>query len=144
MDEGFLQAISASPNDNVARLVYALPAMGPFCYDCRPPAQGVPPRLTIDWRAGDVTIDVEAPVPTMVILNENTSAGWSATVDGTPVSIVAVNETFQGVAVPLGRHVVHWRFRSPGFFAGLVVAAVGLAGLVFAPAASRRWRGRAS
>ena len=124
-----------------ASLIYSLPALGPFCYGC--PAEARWSRtsevgIRADWRAGNVRVEVESPHGTFLVLNETRSFGWSATMDRAAATIYPVNEAFQGVLVPAGRHVVRWRFASPGFFPGLVVAALGLGVLVGAPLWSRR------
>ncbi|MFI5325254.1 MAG: hypothetical protein ACHQ7H_03380 [Candidatus Rokuibacteriota bacterium] len=119
-----------------AALVYNTPALGPFCYGCPEPARWSPAdqvTLRTDWRAGDVTVTSEAPAEAFVVLNETRSLGWSAQIDGRPTTIYPVNEAFQGVLVPAGRHVIRWRFASPGFTAGGILAGVGVAGLVVAP-----------
>ena len=127
----------------VAALVYSLPALGPFCYGCPAPRAGALPsrcRLDLDWRPGDVTVRTEAPADALIVLDESRSLGWAATVDGRPVRIYPINEAFQGVIVPAGRHVVRWRFASPGFFPGLAVGGVGVAVIGLAPWWFRRRR----
>lgn len=134
----------ASPAE-VASLVFSLPALGPFCYGCPESAAASPAaevRLAERWRPGDVTVDVESPRGTLVVLGETRSRGWRTTVDGAPADILPVNELFQGVAVPEGRHRVEWRFVSPGFFAGLGLAAAGVVLLVAAVALGARRSGR--
>ena len=39
--------------------------------------------------------------------------GRNLSVDDAPTVIYPVDELFQGVAVPPGRHVIRWRFVSP-------------------------------
>jgi uncharacterized membrane protein YfhO len=92
----------------------------------------------VDWRAGNVAAEVDSPRGTFLVLNETRSVGWRAAVDGAATPIYPVNEAFQGVLVPAGRHVVRWRFASPGFFAGFLGTAVGLALIVAAPWWTRR------
>jgi len=123
----------------VPALIYSLPALGPFCYDC--PEGATASRLddvtlTTTWRPGDVTVDVESPNGTLVVLGETRSRGWHATVDGREVQIHPVSDVFQAVAVPGGRHRIEWRFASPGFFLGVLLTGLGVAGLVAVPLAS--------
>jgi uncharacterized membrane protein YfhO len=94
--------------------------------------------LTTRWRPGDVTVNVESPKGTFVVLGETRSRGWGASVDDAPAVIYPVDELFQGVAVPPGRHVIRWRFASPGFFPGLALAAAGALLLVGALVVSGR------
>ncbi len=86
--------------------------------------------LTNRWRPGDVTVSVESPRGTFVVLGETRSRGWRASVDEAPTMIYPGDELFQGVAVPPGRHVIRWRFVSPGFFPGLALAVAGALMLV--------------
>jgi hypothetical protein len=125
----------------VAALVYSLPALGPFCEGCPADATASPlpeVRLAAVRRAGDVEIDVDSPNGTLVVLGETSSRGWQASVDGVAQTIYPLNEVFQAVAVPPGRHRVHWRFASPGFFIGLALASLGLVGLAAALTFGRR------
>ena len=120
----------------VAALVYSIPAQGSFCYGCPEPARWSPAdqvKLRIEWHAGDVTVTSDAPAETFIVLNETRSLGWSAQVDGRPVPIYPVNEAFQGVLVPGGRHVLRWQFASPGFVSGVALAGLGVVILVVAP-----------
>lgn len=124
-----------------ASLIYSLPALGSFCYGCPTDARWSAPSavgLRVDWRAGNVAAEVDSPRGTLLVLNETRSVGWRAEVDGAATPIFPVNEAFQGVLVPAGRHVVRWRFASPGFFAGFLGTAAGLALTVAAPWWTRR------
>jgi hypothetical protein len=125
----------------VAALVYGMPALGPFCYGCPEPARWSPVdqvRLSVAWEPGDVRVTSEAREGTFVVLNEARSIGWSARIDGRSATIYPINEAFQGVLVPPGRHVIHWQFASPGFAFGVVLGGLGVAVLLVAP----WWLGR--
>ena len=126
-------------------LVFGLPATGPFCYGCPPvpAAAAAVPTAQVRWRwaPGVVTAEVESAAGTYVVLGETTSRGWHARVDGTRATIYPVNEMFQGVWVPPGRHQVAWRFHEPGFFVGVAVTAVAAGALVALP---RVWPERAA
>jgi len=127
----------------VTPLIFSLPALGPFCYGCPQDAAASPQEqvtLTTHWRPGDVTVEVDSPHGTFVVLGETRSRGWRADVDGAPTAIYPVDELFQGVAVPPGRHVIRWRFASPGFFLGLGLAAAGVLLLAGTLVVSRRRR----
>lgn len=140
LDAARVVASPATPAE-VAALVYGMPAFGPFCYGCPDPArwsQADQVTLRADWRPGDVTVTSEAPGETFVVLNETRSLGWTAHVDGRPVPIHPVNEAFQGVHVPPGRHVIRWQFASRGFVSGLALGSLGVVVLIVA----RWWLGR--
>jgi hypothetical protein len=130
----------AKPSD-VAALVYALPSLGPFCVGCPERATASPVaevRLAPRWRPGDVQVEVESPRGTLLVLGETRSRGWRASIDGETAEIYPLNEVFQAVAVPAGRHRVHWAFVSPGFFPGLALAGLGLGVLGVALVVGRR------
>ena len=80
-----------------------------------------------------ISADLTAP-GTLVVLNENTS-GWGATVDGAPASIHTANGLFQSVDLPAGRHHVELRYRTPGLRLGFGLSLLGwcLAALLFLP-----------
>jgi hypothetical protein len=124
----------------VAQLVFSLPALGPFCYGCPEGAAASPVsavRLAPVWRPGHVTLDVDSPRGTLLVLGETRSRGWRATLDNGPATIYPLNELFQAVVVPPGRHLIEWRFTSPGFFPGLGLAGVGIGLLTVAGLAGR-------
>jgi hypothetical protein len=128
----------------VTPLIFSLPALGPFCYGCPPEVTASAlgqVTLTTRWLPGDITVNVESSRGTLVVLGETRSRGWQATIDRRPTAIYPVDELFQGVAVPAGRHVIHWRFVSPGFFPGLALAAAGVLLLVGALVVNRGRRG---
>ncbi len=125
----------------VTKLIFSTPALGAFCYGCPGSKRWSRPEevtLGVDWRAGDVMVETESPNEVFLVLNENRSLGWRATVDGRPTTIYPVNEAFQGVVVPAGRHVVRWRFASPGFFEGWVFTGLGIVLAALAIWRSRR------
>jgi hypothetical protein len=137
-----LRSVARPPTPRGAvELVFGVPAEGPFCYGCPPaPTPGTATAATVQWQwaPGAVTAEVESAAGTYVVLGETTSRGWRATVDGAPTPIYQVNEMFQGVWVPPGRHQVSWRFHEPAFFVGLGVMAAAAALLVVLPG---RWPG---
>jgi hypothetical protein len=123
-------------------LVFGVPSAGPFCYGCPPVPVAPPgPAASVRWRwsPGAVTAEVESAAGTYVVLGETTSRGWRATVGGAQAPIYPVNEMFQGVWVPPGRHELAWQFHEPGFFVGLAVMVVAAGVLAVLP---RVWRGR--
>lgn len=79
----------------------------------------------------------------LVVADSIARPGWSATVDGRPVDLVAGNHAFAAVPVPDGTHTVTLRYEAPGLRAGAVISAVGALGLLallFIPTVFRRWR----
>lgn len=128
---------------DVAGLVYTLPSAGPFCYECpeRMASDTAPAQVRWVWRPGDISVTVDTFGGDFVVLGETFSRGWRASLDGADTRIYQVNEMFQAVWVPPGRHEVVWRYREPSFFFGLGLSGVGFAVL----AGLFRWqRGRKS
>jgi hypothetical protein len=130
----------ARPSE-VASLIYTLPSLGPFCYDC--PTGGAAGAARVDWRwsAGAVRAVVESPQGAYVVLGETYSPGWRATLDGAATRSYQVNEMFQAVWAPPGRHEIAWRYHDPRFAWGVALGLLGLAVCVALPLRSRnpRW-----
>ncbi len=76
----------------------------------------------------------------LVVLRDSYADGWSATVDGVPTEIYAVNIVSRGVVVPPGAHRVVMSYTPPGFLPGLAMSAVVLAGMVALAGVKRRQR----
>jgi hypothetical protein len=74
----------------------------------------------------EVEIAVDSPRASMLVCSESNMSGWRATVDGRPARIVPANYAFRAVEVPAGSHTIRLRYRAPGFYAGLLVTALGL------------------
>jgi hypothetical protein len=65
----------------------------------------VPVRVTRD--DGDaITVFMDAPGPTVLVILDALTPGWSATIDGKRAPIVPANVAFRGVIVPPGLHEV--------------------------------------
>lgn len=74
----------------------------------------------------EVEIAVDSPAAAVLVCSESNMSGWTATVDDRPARILPANYAFRAVEVPAGSHTVRLRYRAPGFYAGLLVTAVGL------------------
>lgn len=79
------------------------------------------------WAPGDVTLRCDATAPGLAVLVEQSSPGWSVTVDGRPSEVLTVNRMMLGAAVTAGAHTVQWRFRTPGMGLAYGLAALGAA-----------------
>ena len=73
----------------------------------------------------NVTVAVDAPSPSIVVVRNAFDPGWSATVDGRPAPVLPTDFLLQGVAVGAGHHVVRLTYRDAevtlGMRAGIVV-----------------------
>ena len=89
-------------------------------------------------RAAGGRIVVRAAGPGLLVLSEGYDPGFSARVDGREAPILRVNGDRMGVVLGEGTHRVVLTHRARGLFAGLVLAALGAAGLAGAFLAERR------
>ena len=85
----------------------------------------VPVRIS---REGDgvVVLDVDTVAPTLVVLLDALTPGWTASVDGRRVPIVATNVAFRGVFVPAGRHAIVFTYEPDGWGAARAMTATAL------------------
>jgi hypothetical protein len=81
------------------------------------------------YRADDITVSTATEGEGFLVLAVTRCAGWSATVDGVPVPIHAVDGPLMGVRVPAGQHTVRFRFRPVLVWAGMAAAALALGGV---------------
>ena len=102
-----------------------------------------PTRITVDEDEGpSIRATVTAAAAGhLVVADSLQQPGWSATLDGQPVSLVQADHAFGAVAVPAGRHTVQLEYEPPGLDLGVVLSLVGLAGLLGLLLAQRVQRG---
>jgi hypothetical protein len=79
-----------------------------------------------------VRVEANAPVPSVLVLNQIYYPGWSADVDGRKAPLLRTNYAFTGTLLDAGTHVIEFRFLPASFVLGLTVSAVSvlLAGVV--------------
>lgn len=56
--------------------------------------------------------------------------GWVAYVDGDPVPMQRYGKAFQKIHVPAGRHMVEFKFNSPGLWRGMIISMLSIAALI--------------
>ncbi|HJU57932.1 MAG TPA: hypothetical protein VJ774_04285 [Actinomycetota bacterium] len=71
-------------------------------------------------RPEEVTIDVDAHVPSIVVVRNAWDEGWSATVDGEPTPVLPTDLLLQGVPVPAGTHEIRLVYREPTIARGIL------------------------
>lgn len=76
-----------------------------------------------------VEIEVEARVPSVLVLSENHYPGWRASVDGRETEIMRVNYNMRGVALGAGRQRVSFYYSPRSVWAGALISTLTLAGL---------------
>ena len=86
---------------------------------------------------GDITLDVDAPSPQLLVVSESFHEGWHATIDGQSGPVERVNGDFIGAVAPAGSHVVRLQFRPVHLIVGRYASAFGVAFALWLLAASR-------
>ncbi len=83
-----------------------------------------------EYHHASVLIETSAPQPAVLVLTDNWHPNWSATLDGKPVHLGLVDETFRGVPVPAGNHKIAMTYRPKTLTAGLILSALALLGAI--------------
>jgi hypothetical protein len=73
-----------------------------------------------------VMLDVQMETAGVVVLADQWNEGWRAFLDGRPVPILRTNHVLKGVAVPVGRSRLEFRYSPASFTWGLSLAALAL------------------
>jgi hypothetical protein len=74
--------------------------------------------LSIDWKPGELKLDIEAGQPAMVTVAQTHYHCWKASVNGVATRVWPANHAFQALEVPAGRSTVHLVYSDRSFFAG--------------------------
>jgi hypothetical protein len=83
--------------------------------------------LRQSMRAHQITAEIEAEQPAMVVLAQSYYHWWRAFVDQKPVKIWRANHAFQAIEVPEGQHEVTFKYRDDSFRIGAVISLLSLA-----------------
>ena len=111
---------SGWPNVDPRRVVLLKKAPTGFA---RGTAAGAPGSARLMRYANtEVTVEVEAPVGGILLLNDVWHPWWRASVDGADAEILKADVIFRAVVCPRGRHVVRFSFHP---FAGAFSEVVG-------------------
>jgi hypothetical protein len=91
-----------------------------------PPAGEAPPgrAFTTERTPEDVTIDVEASSPSILVVRTGYDPGWTATLDGHQAKVLATDGFLQGVAVPTGNHEIRLTYLDDAVTRGVIAGAV--------------------
>jgi hypothetical protein len=76
------------------------------------------------------TYDVESVGPGYLVMRDNFSPSWTATLDERTAPVLRANGRHRAVALPGGRHVVRLRYQPPGLASGALATGLGLALLI--------------
>ncbi len=69
-----------------------------------------------------VVIEVDALQRALLVLTDAYYTGWRATIDGEPVEILPANHAVRGVMIPEGKHVVEFKYRTPGLIPAAIAS----------------------
>ena len=70
-----------------------------------------------------VTVEVDSIRDgNVLVLTDAYYSGWTATIDGSPVEILPANHAVRGVMVPQGKHIVEFKYRTPGLIPAAIVS----------------------
>jgi hypothetical protein len=84
------------------------------------------------WRPSPdvIEVDVTGGDAGYVCVLESWDPGWSATMDGNAVQVLAADDVFLCAPVPAGQHQMRFTFRTPGAQAGMVISVASALGLL--------------
>jgi len=77
-------------------------------------------------RPEHLLLEVDASAPTALVLSDELTEGWRATVDGAPAPLYPTLGLVRGLPVPAGHHQVEFSYRTPRFAVGALSSLVGL------------------
>lgn len=89
-------------------------------------ASAVVPAEITHYSAGQVVVQVQAPVAGYLVLSDAHYPGWRAWVDGQPVAIETANGLFRAVAVTAGTRAVRFGYEPASLRWGAALSALGL------------------
>ncbi len=75
----------------------------------------------------DLTIAVDTPADSALVVADTYYPDWKATLDGTPTTIYRANLAFRAVIVPAGKHEVRMTYQPQSFTVGAAISLASLA-----------------
>jgi uncharacterized membrane protein YfhO len=90
-----------------------------------PPPAGADQVTITHYAPQTVEIATRSPAPGVLILADEFFPGWSATVDGQPAPILAVDHALRGLYLPAGDHVVRYQYAPLSFTLGAILTLAG-------------------
>jgi hypothetical protein len=86
------------------------------------------PQVT-RYEADEFVVQAEMAAPGFLVVSEITYPGWRAYVDGEETRVYRANYLFRAVYLPAGTHEVRFAYIPTGFWIGVAVSLVTLAGI---------------
>jgi hypothetical protein len=109
----------------------------------RLPGGALAPESTIrllQYQPARLTLETNAPTPTVAVISEIFYPGWEATVDGVAQPIYLTNFLLRGVSVPAGQHRIEMRYRAPAARTGALISLSTLLLIILLSVFARRAR----
>jgi hypothetical protein len=91
--------------------------------------------ISVRERAGALRVEVDSPVPGLLVWSRSCFGAWRATLDGRPTDVVLADGHVVGISVPAGTHAVEVAWAGAPLIAGAALFTVGVLA-----AALLRWR----
>ncbi len=102
----------------------------PLPLPAQPPAQ-VGHATIMDFAPERISVAVESPAPSLLVLAEPWYPGWSARVNGVATACIPANAWMRAVLVPAGKSQVEMTFHSTYLVPGALISLVALATLLW-------------
>jgi hypothetical protein len=83
------------------------------------------------YDAQDVTLAIRAKTPSFLVTSEVQYPGWHAWIDGSEVPIFMTNGAFRGLVIPVGDHLVRFRFMPQILNFGVGISALSICAALF-------------
>jgi hypothetical protein len=80
----------------------------------------------VHFGQNQVTAEVQAAAPSLVVLSQTFYHLWHAEVDGQPVPLLRANVAFQALQVPAGTHHIRLFYRDPNLLMGAAISTASL------------------
>jgi hypothetical protein len=90
------------------------------------PQRGAGVVRVVDEENARVRLRAQLRRPSLVVLDDQWTPGWSVRVDDEPARVVRTDVVLRGVRVPAGSHEVEWSYRVPGLRLGATLSGAGL------------------
>ncbi len=119
--EPFLDGVQAGQIDVFETVfLHEAPSVLPLSSD-----QPLPEPVYIKDGFNEIILEVNSPVPALLLLSDMMVPGWTAKIDGQTTPVLNADLVLRAVAVEAGKHTVHFQYSDPGVKRGLTLSIAG-------------------